>query len=83
MQVPDGGHALGAGAHHLVRHQLGELQVLLILEGELLLEELSYCPDLAVGEPPAGGGDHQAAARPAARLQVADQTLVTLKWIKY
>ena len=36
VEIPDGGHAVNAGPHHLVLHQLGELQELLLSERHLL-----------------------------------------------
>ena len=50
--------------------------MLLVLEGHLLLKELPDLPDLAVGQPPGGGGDHQVVP---ARLEVVDDTLVALR----
>ena len=50
--------------------------MLLVLEGHLLLKELPDLPDLAVGQPPGGGGDHQVVP---ARLEVVDDTLMALR----
>ena len=45
VEVPDGGHTIRAGAHHLVHHQLGELQALLLL----LVGHDAHQTDLVLG----------------------------------
>ena len=76
VEIPDGGHAVRAGPHHLVLHQLGELQELLLSERHFLLEELPDGPDLAVGQPPAGAGDDEIGV--VAGLDVVDAALMAL-----
>ena len=50
-----------------------------VLEGHLLLKELSNFPDLAVGQPPGGGGYHKVVPP---RLEVVDDTFMALNQIE-
>ena len=50
-----------------------------VLEGHLLLKELSNFPDLAVGQPPGGGGYHKVVPP---WLEIVDDTLVALNHIE-
>ena len=58
--IINSGHTIGLGPHQLVLHQMGELQVLLLLELLLLVKEcVDVAPQLAVGGPPAAAGDEE------------------------
>ena len=76
MEVINSGHPVRLGPHHLVLHQARELQILLVLELLLLVKEIPNTPELAVGRPPAAGGDDQLAV--PAGLDVVHVAVVAL-----
>ena len=76
VDVVDRGNSVRPCPDHFVLGELGELDVLLVLELVPLVKELAGGPEFGEGGSPGGAGQHQPVV--SARLNVADGALVDL-----